>query len=64
MDKEIARAGFLAACEKHREDLRKVLELYQSGKVGTREGNTPTTEAAIKEVLARIDDWDKFLKDK
>jgi hypothetical protein len=62
MDKETARARFVAACEEHREQLRKVLELYQTRMVGTHEGRSDTTDASINEVLARIADWDKFLE--
>src|SRR5262249_2814889 len=65
MNRVTAGTRFLTACETHREDLRKVLELYRSGKVRTHEDrNRDTTDAAIDEVLARLAEWDKFLNDK
>ena len=64
VDKEIARARFLAMCEANREDLRKVLELYQSGKVGTHDAHSDTTDRSIREVLVSLKEWERTLEDK
>jgi hypothetical protein len=64
MDRETARARFLEMCEARHKDLRTVLELYQSAKVGHEEASRSTTVRSIQEVLSSLKDLEGFLEEK
>jgi hypothetical protein len=48
-------------CERERAKLKQFLDLLESGKVGTHEGTTDTTNATKKEVKMSIAELDVLL---
>ena len=50
-----------AWCERERAKLRQFLDLLESGKMGTHEGTTDTTDATKKEVKMTLAELDVLL---